>query len=471
MKKSTLAIGVLVALGALWSGGAWYTGKIAEENYVSYLQQINRSATLISTEHVLGKVENVKFERGFFSSTLSYDLLLTSAKDNITYRLPMAGKVYHGPITLNNFSVAMFSADLALQKNEQTALWFTDDKSNPLALTLAMGYNQQVKGELDSSAKVNIIDAEQLQWTGNVQFDVDKKGFGKTVGNFPSLTINKETEDPARPNTILLKNVKVNVERPSADLFNGQYQVSIADFALNGIDKKGQDYRLQLDDVSLSLNLKQEQNWVNSDFVYQMADVKENNRSVVGLQWNMKLNHLDADALRLFLQEADKLNQQKNLSAEGINALEKLLNNQPHLQLSPLELTNSKGKATLNLDVDVVQNVLNTGQQGKILDLFNALKGDLNLDKAFLKELIATSLMASDNRINQADAEQNAQNILDKNLKSLVNQGLFKETEDKYTLTFNRDNGKLNVSGKDYSEQDIQAWIFVLAMMIYAGGL
>ena len=88
-----------------------------------------------------------------------------------------------------------------------------------------------------------------------------------------------------------------------------------------------------------------------------------------------------------------------------------------------------------------------------------------------MKELIATSLMASDNRINQADAEQNAQNILDKNLKSLVNQGLFKETEDKYTLTFNRDNSKLNVSGKDYSEQDIQAWIFVLAMMIYAGGL
>lgn len=161
-----------------------------------------------------------------------------------------------------------------------------------------------------------------------MQFDLDKKGFGKTVGNFPSVTIRKETEDPARPNTILLKNVKVNVERPSADLFNGQYQVSIADFALNGIDKKGQDYRLQLDDISLSLNLKQEQNWVNSDFVYQMADVKENNRSVAGLQWNMKLNHLDANALRLFLQGADKLNRQNNLSVEGINALEKLLNNQ-----------------------------------------------------------------------------------------------------------------------------------------------
>lgn len=470
MKKSTLAIGMLVALGALWSGGAWYTGKVVEENYVFYLQQINRSAASVSTEHGLSKVENVKFERGFFSSTLSYDLLLTSPKDNITYRLPMAGKVYHGPITLNNFSVAMFSADLALQKNEQTALWFTDDKSNPLALTLAMAYNQQVKGEVNSSAKVN-LDAEQLQWTGNVQFDLDKKGFGKTVGNFPSVTIRKETEDPARPNTILLKNVKVKVERLSADLFNGQYQVSIADFALNGIDKKGQDYRLQLDDVSLSLNLKQEQNWVNSDFVYQMADVKENNRSVAGLQWNMKLNHLDANALCLFLQGADKLNRQNNLSVEGINALEKLLNNQPHLQLSPLGLTNSKGKATLNLDVGVVQNVLNAGQQGKILDLFNTLTGELNLDKAFLKEFIATSLMTSDNSLSQADAEQNAQNILHKKLKSLVSQGLFKETDDKYTLTFNLDNDKLNVTGKDYSEQDIQAWLFILAMMIYAGGV
>ena len=31
MKKSTLAASVIVALGAVWLGGAWYTGKVAEE--------------------------------------------------------------------------------------------------------------------------------------------------------------------------------------------------------------------------------------------------------------------------------------------------------------------------------------------------------------------------------------------------------------------------------------------------------
>ena len=33
MKKSVIASGVIIALGTVWIGATWYTGKVAEEQY------------------------------------------------------------------------------------------------------------------------------------------------------------------------------------------------------------------------------------------------------------------------------------------------------------------------------------------------------------------------------------------------------------------------------------------------------
>lgn len=41
MKKSLVALGVIVALGAVWTGSAWYTGKSVEESAQQRLDLIN----------------------------------------------------------------------------------------------------------------------------------------------------------------------------------------------------------------------------------------------------------------------------------------------------------------------------------------------------------------------------------------------------------------------------------------------
>ncbi len=41
MKKSLVAAGIIVALGVVWTGGAWYTGKQLEGRIADMVQQAN----------------------------------------------------------------------------------------------------------------------------------------------------------------------------------------------------------------------------------------------------------------------------------------------------------------------------------------------------------------------------------------------------------------------------------------------
>ncbi|STT86249.1 GTP-binding protein YdgA [Klebsiella pneumoniae] len=41
MKKSLVAAGVIVALGVVWTGGAWFTGKQLEGRIADMVQQAN----------------------------------------------------------------------------------------------------------------------------------------------------------------------------------------------------------------------------------------------------------------------------------------------------------------------------------------------------------------------------------------------------------------------------------------------
>ena len=69
MKKSALALGVIVALGAAWTGGAWYTGKVAETEFARQIQLANKDIN--QSAYSLGldvRFDNVYFERGLFSS-------------------------------------------------------------------------------------------------------------------------------------------------------------------------------------------------------------------------------------------------------------------------------------------------------------------------------------------------------------------------------------------------------------------
>ena len=50
MKKSLVAAGVIVALGVVWTGGAWYTGKKLETHLAEMVSQANAQIKLTAPE-------------------------------------------------------------------------------------------------------------------------------------------------------------------------------------------------------------------------------------------------------------------------------------------------------------------------------------------------------------------------------------------------------------------------------------
>ncbi|KAG1165830.1 hypothetical protein G6F35_018549 [Rhizopus arrhizus] len=69
MKKSAL-VGVVVVLGAVWTGTAWYTGQKAEDFVNQSIANANDSLKTFSDKWgIASKVELVSFERGVVSST------------------------------------------------------------------------------------------------------------------------------------------------------------------------------------------------------------------------------------------------------------------------------------------------------------------------------------------------------------------------------------------------------------------
>ncbi len=79
MKKSVVALGVIVALGAVGVGGAWFTGEKAQTEYLRQIELANQTSSkalgLSDSFNVVYK--NKQFDRGFFTSQVEDEVVIS----------------------------------------------------------------------------------------------------------------------------------------------------------------------------------------------------------------------------------------------------------------------------------------------------------------------------------------------------------------------------------------------------------
>lgn len=63
MNKSLVAVGVIVALGVVWTGGAWYTGKKIETHLEDMVAQANAQLKLTAPESSTGELSKLSSRR------------------------------------------------------------------------------------------------------------------------------------------------------------------------------------------------------------------------------------------------------------------------------------------------------------------------------------------------------------------------------------------------------------------------
>lgn len=78
MKKSLVAVSVIVVLGAAWTGASWYTGKLIEQRMGELVNNANgQIRTLLPKAGV--KFAYKDYQRGLFSSQVRYVLQADSS--------------------------------------------------------------------------------------------------------------------------------------------------------------------------------------------------------------------------------------------------------------------------------------------------------------------------------------------------------------------------------------------------------
>ena len=190
MKKSVVALGVIVALGAVGVGGAWFTGEKAQTEYLRQIELANKQAQALGLSDSFKVVyQNKQFERGFFTSQVEDEVVISLPKEGKVFTIPLSTKLYHGPFPLNqlekfNFVPTMFSAQGVIGKNETTQPLFDLLKSDkPVQYQASTSYSLATKGKVELAAgEVTDPNSPQnkLAWSNiNIGFDVDKDLAGK----------------------------------------------------------------------------------------------------------------------------------------------------------------------------------------------------------------------------------------------------------------------------------------------------
>ncbi|MCW9709402.1 YdgA family protein [Avibacterium sp. 21-586] len=456
MKKSVLSVGLITILGATWCGGAWYTGKIAEQKYANYIQFSNQhlQQSFANTGYSV-QIKDAVLDRGFFSSNVRYQLEIKGEDLNET--IPFVGKIHHGPITLNDFSFALFSADTEVEKTQNTQAYFADNGKNPLRTVTTMSYGQEIKGKVYSDVAHKTADQIEMAWNLDGKFDIDQKGYGKSeidIGQFSLIVDNKDH--------LQIENLKGKSDispTPWKNIYQGDTDISIEKMSLH---KSENNVDLVLDNIDIENKINEKNGFLGVNFDYNVKNILVNNKAITGLKFKGALNHILGNAVNR-LNELDEHNFNNDKIISQVQ--KEILANQPVLDIDKLELFNDKGKA---FEAEVKFALSKAFQRAleneKVFDAFDTFKINAESEKKALVQLVQNIFAV--NPSTQQVSEQEVESIVQKYLAEMEKNNFLTVKDDNanFNVLLDKDKQKLSFNHQEMSERDIGMAIMLFMM-------
>ena len=313
MKKSLVAAGVIIALGVVWSGGAWYTGKQLESRIADMVQQAN--AQLQSSAPQAGvELTYQNYQRGLFSSHLQLVLKPIAGKEP---RWLAAGQslvfdevVDHGPFPLAslksfNLAPAMASVKTTLTNNDASKALFDIAKGEtPFTIDTRIAYS----GDNQSAIVLNPLDYakgdEKVTFSGG-QFQLNADREGKTLslsGEAGSGQINAVNEYNQKVQ-LTFNNLKTDGSTEMAS-FNeriGKQAISLDKLAIGVEGKELALFEGMKIDGNSSLTA--DGKGINSQLDYTVNSLKLQNQDIGSGRLTLKLDNIDGAAFHQFSQK------------------------------------------------------------------------------------------------------------------------------------------------------------------------
>lgn len=498
MKKSVVALGVIVALGAVGVGGAWFTGEKAQTEYLRQIELANKQAQALGLSDSFKVVyKNKQFDRGLFTSQVEDELVISLPEEGETFTIPLSTKLYHGPFPLDqltkfNFMPAMFSAQGVIGKNETTQPLFDLLKSDkPVQYQATTGYNLSTKGKVELAGG-ELTDPEspgtKVTWSNiNMGFDINKDLAGKydmtlnevSATVLPEVMEEQDGEDMPKSITMKMKGMKVEGSyNPTkwAYIYTGNSTSLIDSFEMATLYHAGKESTVVQKGFKAKSDISLDGDFVSAKSENTVDSIAIDGKDFGKLTYNVELNHIEANAINALIEALftvfESISDEENSSNEEMvseilsswaeNHGMAIFNNQPQIKLNPMSISNSQGKVSLDLNVALAKDPKFDLMAGSLYKQFTDFALNIHVDKEMIEKNLAQFVPEEERALIKAQIEEQA--------KQAAAQNIVVNNDKNVTLNLVLEKGELKLNGQVIPEEQVQGVLFMLMMGMAAQG-
>ena len=384
-KSAGVLLGIVVAIGAISAGGAWYTGTKLEGVLNSSIADANKElqAALVGSNGT-ASLELVSLERNVFSSTAHYRLKGEGEMfGEAPVELLFVDHIEHGPLPFSRlvslkWLPVMATSHYELERTPLTEKWFAAAKDkSPLTGVVNIGYDKATNGTLNLlPLDVALDDKSHLKFSG-LNLDIAASAQAQKVkadGYMDSLTLSTVAEDQTPVK------VEMNGLTFASNLTKSPYGFYIGENTVELTDSKTTFGAKQsiLGVKKFEMKNKTEESGTSASgrADYKVGEVSLNGKTIGSAQMAMSLKNLDIPATMSLMQVYQtKLQPYEKAAAEAAAAgepapelvltpaeeaqvktgLEKLLAAGPQVALENLSLNTANGESRANLVLDLTK--------------------------------------------------------------------------------------------------------------------
>ncbi|AWY42163.1 DUF945 family protein [Pseudomonas putida] len=384
-KSAGVFLGIVVAIGAISAGGAWYTGTKIESVLNTSLADANQQLQAALVGHKgTAKVELVSLERHVFSSTAHYRLTAEGEMfGEAPVELLFVDKLEHGPLPFSRlvslkWLPVMASSHYELEKTPLTEKWFAATKdASPLKGVVNIGYDNSTNGSLELlPLETALDDKSSLKFSG-LKIDVSASAQAQKVkadGYMDSLKLVTVAEDQA-PVQVDLNGLTLasNLSKSTYGYYTGENTLTLSNSKATFSPKqtvmgfKNFEMKNQTQESGTSASGRAD---------YKIDEVSVNDKKVGSAQMALSLKNLDIPStLALMEIYQTRLQPYEQAVAEATEAnlpapelklteaeeaviktnLETLLAAGPQVALENLSLKTTNGETRANLKLDLTK--------------------------------------------------------------------------------------------------------------------
>ncbi|ROP61973.1 uncharacterized protein YdgA (DUF945 family) [Enterobacter sp. BIGb0383] len=481
MKKSLVAVGVVAALGVVWTAGAWFTGKQMEARFADMIAETNAQLNSTAPEAALA-LSYQNYQRGLFSSHLQLVIQPAAGKESPWLKpgqqVVFDESVDHGPFPfaqLKSFNLlpAMASVSSTLVNNEVSKPLFDAAKGkSPFSAETRVGYSVATDSRITLEPLNYEAEGEKLAFSGGtLRMQADREGKELALsGDIKSGDFDTLNEYNQRVQ-MSFSNLKTDGSSEMTDFSEriGSQKLSLDKLT---IAIEGQQMAV-IDGMNLDAasTLSSDRKAINTRLDYTLNSLKLQSQDMGSGKLSLKIDKIDGEAWHQFNQQyqaqmnalaaqpellQDPQVYQQQMTAAFFGSMPILLKGGPTITVAPLSWKNAKGESTLNIALQLNDPSGATGvpqTMGEEIDRsVKSLDSKLTIPAAMATQLM-TQVAQLEGRDSKSAASMAAMTV--ERFAAMGQQfGLTTREKDNIVSSLQYGAGKITLNGKTMTPEE-----------------